>query len=308
MSRRLPPLNALRAFEAAARHGGFTRAAEELGVTPAAVSHQVKGLEDVLGLCLFRRLPRGLELTEEGQAYLPDLSRGFDRLARAGERLREGGLAGRLTVSVLPSFCANWLAPRLPDFQAACPEVHLRMLSENRFADFNRDGIDMAIRYGRGIYPGLRAIPFLAEEVFPVCAPSLLNGALPLRGLADLRHHTLLRSIDETAGEPWLYWRLWLAAEGIEGVAPDGGIGFTDGSALVQACLAGVGVALGRTALVEDHLRTGRLVRPFAGLSRPADFSYFAVAPAANLENPRVACFIDWLRAAGVPACLADGG
>jgi LysR family glycine cleavage system transcriptional activator len=307
MRRRLPPLNALRAFETAARHGGFTQAAKELGVTPAAVSHQVKSLEDILGVALFRRLPRGLDLTDAGRAYLPALTRGFDRLAQAGERLREGGLAGRLTVSVLPSFCAGWLAPRLVDFQAQCPEVGLGLVSDSGFADFGKGEVDLAIRYGRGVYPGLRAIRVLAEEVFPICAPSLLNGPAPLRTLADLRHHTLLRNVDVLSGEAWLYWRTWLAAEEVEDVDPDSGLGFTEGSAMYAACLAGAGVAIGRAALVEAHLRPGRLVRPFAGLTRPADFSYFAVLPPANMENPRVQAFVDWLRTAGgIP--VDDGG
>ncbi|MCF8499388.1 MAG: transcriptional regulator GcvA [Rhodospirillum sp.] len=299
MNRRLPPLNALRAFETAARHGGFTKAAEELGVTPAAVSHQVKALEDILGVPLFRRLSRGLDLTDAGRAYLPALTRGFDRLARAGERLREGGLAGRLTVSILPSLCAGWLAPRLVDFQGLCPEVGLSLVSDPGLVSFGRGDVDMAIRYGRGIYPGLRSIRILGEEIFPVCAPSLLNGERPLRTLPDLRHHTILRNVDVLSGEAWLYWRNWLAVAGVDDVDPESGLGFTEGSAMYAACLAGAGVAIGRAALVESDLRSGRLVRPFAGLSRPADFSYFAVMPPANLENPRVAAFVDWLRVAG---------
>ncbi len=297
--RRLPPLNALRAFEAAARHGGFAAAARELGVTAAAVSHQVKSLEEILGVTLFRRLARGLEPTDAGRAYLPELTRGFDRLARAGERLKGGSMAGRLVVSVLPSFCANWLAPRLPAFKALCPEVAVQVHSDPAQADFSRGGVDMAIRYGRGHYPGLRAIKVLEEQVFPVCAPALLNGPRPLRRLEDLRHHHLLRNVDVLPGEPWLYWRSWLVSAGLDDIDPDRGMGFTDGSAMVRACVAGAGVAIGRTALVESLLADGRLVRPFAALSRPGDFAYFAVLPPAALENPRVASFVDWLREVG---------
>jgi LysR family glycine cleavage system transcriptional activator len=301
MVRRLPPLNALRAFEAAARHGGFTGAARELNVTSAAISHQVKGLEDFLGLALFERRPRGLELTDAGRSDLPELTAGFDQLARAGENLRGGDLAGRLVVSVLPSFCAGWLAPRIGDFNARHPDIRLDLRSEARNTDFEAEDVDLGLRYGRGRYPGLKAIPVLREDVFPICAPALLTGSLPLRGFEDLRHHVLLHDPAAMPDEPWNQWATWLDLAGAEGPDLDRGHGFTDTSAMIAACVAGLGVGIGRSALVAEHLRTGRLVRPFA-ISRPADYSYWAVLPPRSLENAKALAFLDWILATAGPA------
>ncbi len=294
MVRRLPPLNALRAFEAAARHGGFTGAAKELHVTPAAVSHQVKGLEEFLGQPLFHRLPRGLELTEAGRSYLPELTAGFDQLARAADCLRGGDLAGRLVVSVLPSFCAGWLAPRIGDFNARYPEIRLELLSQNRNTDFETEDVDMGLRYGRGVYPGLEVVRVLEEEVFPICSPALMTGALPLRGFEDLRHHVLLHDPASLPDEPWNQWNTWLDWAGVDGPDLDRGHGFTDTTAMISACVAGLGVGIGRSALVRGHLRAGRLVRPFT-VSRPADYAYWAAFLPKTRENPKAMAFLDWV-------------
>ncbi|ABC23015.1 transcriptional regulator GcvA [Rhodospirillum rubrum] len=294
MVRRLPPLNALRAFEAAARHGGFTGAARELHVTPAAVSHQVKGLEDALGVSLFHRLAKGLELTAAGRAYLPELTAGFDQLARASERLKRGALVGRLTVSVLPSFAAGWLAPRLASFLRRYPDILLDLRSTPRTVDFIRERVDLGIRYGGGIYPGLASYRILEEEVFPICAPALLNGPVPLRGFADLRHHVLLHDPGILPGEPWTGWEPWLAEAGVTDIDLEAGHGFTESIAMIHACVAGLGVGIGRSGLVTELLRSGRLVRPFP-VSRPADFSYWVVVPPPSQTNPKAAAFIGWL-------------
>lgn len=299
MVRRLPPLNALRAFEAAARHLNYGKAAEELFVTPAAISHQVKALEDHVGVALFRRLPRGLALTDAGRAYLPELTEGLDRLSAATQRLPRDGLAGRLTVTVLPSFAYGWLVPRLKNFTRRYPDIDVLLRCEIRSVDFGTEDIDVGIRYGPNpaeMSGGmLHAVFLLDEEVFPVCAPSLINSARPLRKPEDLVHHTLLHDADIRAGEPWLGWPQWLRALGVEGrMDAERGPRFTDATTMILAAALGQGVAIGRSAILHDHLTSGRLVRRF-DLIRPADFSYWLVCSPQRRSEPKIAIFIDWL-------------
>jgi LysR family transcriptional regulator, glycine cleavage system transcriptional activator len=306
MAVRLPPLNSLRAFEAAARHASFVKAAAELHVTPAAVSHQVKALEDHLGATLFKRLPRGLVLTEQGRACLPDLSKGFAHLVRAVQEAGAPGLRGPLPVSVMPSFAALWLVPRLQSFFDAYPDIELRVHADTRVVDFAREDVDLAVRHGRGDYPGLSCRFLLREEVFPVCAPSLLNRPHPLRRLDDLRHHTLLHDIN-VGTERSLSWRHWLGDAGVSGVDSERGPKFSDSIMLTEAAVRGQGVALGRTALVADHLASGRLVRPLP-LSRVADYAYYVVMPDANTGLPRVRAFVQWLEEQVAAGKAALGG
>lgn len=294
MSRRLPPLGALRAFEAAARHESFAKAADELAVTPAAISQQIRQLEAELGIELFRRLPRGLVLTQAGRSALPELGKGFAHLARAVEGVRGGSLVGPLVVSVIPSFAGRWLVPRLGGFIAAYPEIEITVRSELRSIDFAREDVDVGIRYGKGIYPGLETRLLLTEEVFPVCAPSLLAGERPLKKLDDLRHQRLLHDRQLSGEEPSLHWRHWLRDAGVAGWDFDRGPGFTDALMMFSACERGLGVALGRSGLCADELANGRLVRPFPH-SRPADYAYYAVVPAGHAEAPRVRAFLAWL-------------
>lgn len=289
MSRRLPPLNALRAFEAAARHLSFTRAAEELHVTPAAISHQVKALEEHLGVKLFRRLNRALLLTDAGQACLPGLKEGFDRLAEVTERVRAQDRAGPLTVSVLPSFAARWLVPRLGRFVAAHPDIEVRLVASDALADFARDEADVAVRYGGGAWPELRADRLFTEDIFPVCSPVLLAGPHPLRTPADLCHHTLLH--DQDLREDW---RMWLLAAGVSGLDPARGPSFSHTSLLLQAAADGQGVALGRSVLVADDVAAGRLARPF-DISLPAGFAYYVVYPERAADRPNIQALRDWL-------------
>lgn len=290
---RLPPLNSLRAFEVAARRGGFVGAAEELNVTPAAVSHQVKTLESYLEVALFRRLPRGLELTEAGRELLPQLSRGFDHVARAVGSLSRGTLGGKLTINVAPSLAVLWLAPRLGSFIKAFPEIRVRLLALATPPDLALGEADLRIPYGSGVYPGLRAEFLMRESIFPVCSPSLLN-RVPLRRLSDLRRHTLLHDVDVGEGEPTMTWRRWLRDAGLDRDVSGEGIEFGDSVLLTQAVVEGQGVALGRSSLVRAHLRSGRLVRPL-GISRPADFAYYTVTTHAGAEKPRVQAFLRWL-------------
>jgi len=290
MARRLPPLNALRAFEAAARHLSFTRAAAELHVTQAAISHQVKALEEQLGRKLFRRLNRALLLTDDGQAYLPSVSRAFTLLNDATNDLLTKQSPGPLTVSALPSFTARWLVPRLGRFYKIWPDIDLRIDPSAQLTDFADGDVNVCIRYGRGKYPGLRADWLMTEDIFPVCSPALLDDPHPIREPRDLEHQVLLH--DDGHGD----WRTWLLAAGVEMVNPMRGPIFTDSGMLIQAAMGGQGVALARGVLAADELAAGRLVRPFT-LSLPTEYAYYLVYPEASAEQPKIAAFRDWLLA-----------
>jgi LysR family transcriptional regulator, glycine cleavage system transcriptional activator len=290
-ARALPPLNALRAFEAAARHLSFQRAAAELHVTPAAVSHQVRALEGQLGLTLFARLHRSLALTNAGARYLPALTGAFDALDAATRALRPRARAQRLVLSVVPSFGANWLVPRLGAFRARHPKIDLVVLASSELVDFEREAVDVGIRFGRGGYPRLRTDLLFAEEYFPVASPKLVRGRRALRTPADLRGHTLLHDESHEA------WRAWLDGAGAKGVDPERGVVFSDSSQLVAAAAAGHGVALARKLLAAPHLRAGTLVRPFPG-SVPAEFAYYVVCAESRAEEPAIRAFRVWALAA----------
>ncbi len=292
MVRRLPPLNALRAFEAAARHLSFTRASQELNVTQAAISHQVKALEERLGVPLFRRLNRRLLLTDAGQDYLPAVRDAFDRIAEATDRLDARDSVGALTVTVLASFAAKWLVPRLGRFREAHPDIDVRIAPSAHLTDFSREDVDLALRYGRGEWPGLRADRLMSEDIFPICSPQLLEGPHAIRSPADLRHHTLLH--DEGHGD----WRVWLLSAGVEDVDPTRGPVFTDSGMVVQAAAEGQGVALGRSALYAADLDAGRVVKPF-DIRLPVEFAYYVVCPTAIADRPKIAAFRDWVLAEG---------
>lgn len=296
MDRRLPPLNALRAFEAAARHLSFSKAAEELHVTPAAISHQISALESFYGVQLFRRLTRALLLTEAGQSALPALREGFDRLAEGAERLRAHQKGGPLTVSVAPSFAAKWLVPRLHRFQQAHPDIELRIDANDYVVDFARDNVDVGLRYGRGNYPGLRVDRLLAEEVSPVCSPRLMQGPHPLRTPDDLRHHVLLHVDWKVMSEAAPSWRMWLLAAGVRDVDGSRGPRFTLESMAMQAAIEGQGVALTSLVLAADDIRAGRLIRPFhIAVDGMDSFAYFVVAPEWKAEQPKVKAFRQWV-------------
>ena len=291
MSRRLPPLTALRAFEAAARLLSFTRAATELHVTQAAVSHQIKSLESFLGLKLFLRQNRALKLTSEGQEYLPAVNRAFDGIAEATRRLLARDARGTLTVSVLPSFAARWLVSRLGRFREQWPDISLRIAPSADLVDFSRDEVDVGIRYGKGRYPGLYSCKLMTEDLFPVCSPALLaRKHPPLREPRDLEHFTLLH--DDSFGD----WRTWLLAAEVDDVDPTRGTIYHDAGMLLQAAVAGQGVAIARGVLAADYLQEGRLVRPFE-LSLPGDYAYYFVCPSSSVEAPKVRAFRDWLLA-----------
>jgi LysR family glycine cleavage system transcriptional activator len=296
MARNLPPLNSLRAFETAARHLSFTKAAEELHVTPAAISHQIKALEEQMGVPLFRRLTRALRLTEAGQAALPSLRDGFDKLADGVDLLRAHDESGAITVSLDPSFAAKWLVPRLDRFRAAHPDLDVRLDATDKLADFQRDNVDLAIRYGGGNYPGLEVERLLSEEIFPVCSPKLLEGPAPLAQPGDLRHHTLIHlewgSEDVTAPT----WRMWLLAAGVHDIDFTRGPVFSMTSLALQAAIEGQGVALASSFLVADDLAADRLVVPFdLSVCDPLDFAYHIVVPKRTADLPKVVAFKTWL-------------
>ena len=292
MGRRLPPLNGLRAFEAAARHLSFTKAAEELFVTQAAISHQVKGLEEHLGAALFRRVNRGLILTDHGQSLLPVLRDSFDAIASATERLTARDRTGHLTVTTMPSFAAAWLVPRLGRFRAQHPDIDIRLAPDERLVDFMREDVDIGVRYGRGHWANLVADRFMTEDVFAVCSPELVAGKHPLKCPDDLRHHTLLHDDIETD------WRRWLVAAGVKGVDPSRGTTFNNSSMVVQAAVAGQGVALARSAIASSDLAAGRLVRPFK-LRLPVEAAYYIVYPPAYAQRNKVVAFREWLKVEG---------
>lgn len=296
MRRRLPPLNALRAFEAAARHGSFALAAAELGVTAAAISQQVKALEEQLQVPLFRRQARGLTLTDAGRAYMPGLSDALDRMAAATARLREGGETGLVTVTTLASFAAGWLVPRLWHFRGLYPGIDLRIDTSRRLVDFAREDVDIAIRFGPGPFKGLEALPLMTEDVFPVASPALLHSGPPLHRFEDLAHHQLLHDVDAQPTQPWLSWPAWFERAGLSSALAERGLQFTDSHVLMAAAVAGQGIALGRAPHLGEHLAKGRLVRLLDD-SWTADWRYWIVAPAAQLKRPLVQALVSWLQA-----------
>jgi len=300
MNRRDLQLNALRAFEAAGRHLSFTRAAEELSVTHAAISHHVKALEDALGTALFERRNRRVVLTEAGQVLLPVMSESLDRVAETLDGLGTGPRA--LTVTLTPSFASRWLIPRLGRFRAKHPEIDVRLAPSLRFVDLAHEDCDMAVRCGDGNWPGLVVEHLLAITMTPVCSPALIAGPAPLRAPADLAHHTLIHA---DVGEARIgdEWRLWLDGAGVTGIEPTGGLALHDPAMALQAALDGLGVAVGYTVLAAADLATGRLVAPFAA-AVDHDFTYYIVYPKTAATPPNIAAFRDWLvaEATGDPA------
>jgi LysR family glycine cleavage system transcriptional activator len=294
MARDLPPLNPLRAFEAAGRHLSLTRAAGELHVTTAAVSHQVRGLEHYLGVKLFRRVGNTLLLTDAGQACLPALSEGFDRLAEAIERLEAHDARGPLQLSVAPAFASKWLIPRLERFDAAHPEIDVRISASLEVVDFDRAGFDAAIRLGRGSYPDLEVHELFAESVVPMCAPGLMEGSHPLRRPRDLRHHVLLHDdslrFDKAAPD----WPTWLRAARGKDVDASRGPHFSHPDHAMQAAMDGAGVVLGWRTLAAADLAAGRLVIPF-DVTLPMDLAFFFVCPQVTAQRSKVVAFRDWL-------------
>jgi len=290
MRRSLPPLNALRAFETAARHMSISVAANELRVTPAAVSHQIRILEDHVGLPLFMRNGRGLALTDAGAAGLRDLREGFARLCAAMDAIDSLGEAGVLSVSVAPSFAAKWLLPRLGSFQSAHAEIDVHVSASMQLVDFVKDGVDIAIRYGAGRYSDVAV-----ESVVPVCSPEFLREHGPFYAPSDLVEATLLHDDSPDNDPSCPNWEMWLSAAGAKHIDAAREPRFNQSSLVIEAAILGRGVGLAKTALAARDLRQGRLVQPFLSQVK-VDFAYYIVAPRAKLNLPKVSHFIDWLR------------
>ena len=301
MARRLPPLNALRAFEAVARHLSITGAAEELGVTPGAVSQSVKSLEDYLGKTLLSRTSRGLVLNDAAAAALPSLSEGFDRLAEASQRLAGAERGGRLTISVAPSFAQKWLAPRLIDFGAAHGDIDVQIQSSMGLANFEAEGVDLAIRYGAGRWPAVESKLLLREEVTPVCAPAV---AAEITSPDDLARFTLIHDDSNLNDESCPDWPMWLKAAGAKGVDAARGPRFNQSSLAIEAAASGRGVTLAKRALAQADLDAGRLAAPFS-TSTPIEFAYWIVHPPGRARSKAARSFIAWALAEAEKYALA---
>ncbi|MBJ7313348.1 transcriptional regulator GcvA [Rugamonas sp. CCM 8940] len=285
---RLPNFSALRAFEAAARHQNFSRAAEELHLTHGAISHQVRALEEELGLPLFVRNGRHVKVTADGLRFAQVLGRSFAEIAAAAEALRPGSAgARRLTVSSIPSFAARWLAPRLGRFIERHPEVEVVLQSSGQLQDLARDGVDVGIRFGRGHYPGMLVERLMGDIYFPVVSPHYRGGALPATP-AELEQASLLRSV-----EPWAPW---LQAAGLALAEPSGGVMFEDLSMLIRSAVDGDGVALVRRVVAMQELASGQLLRLFE-LAVPCAEQYYFVSPPTAAHKPQVQAFRAWLLA-----------
>jgi len=288
MFRKFPPLKSLRAFEAAGRHLSFTRAADELFVTQAAVSHQIKALEDFIGVPLFIRLNRKLLLTDEGQNYWPKIRDIFESLTAATEQIKSQVAGGPLTVSVVPTFATSWLVPRLSRFSNIYPDIEVRLKASDDLVDFLREDIDVAIYYEKGNYPGLHSVTLLNERLTPLCAPSLLEGDNPLSSPEDLKRHNLLHDFNTQD------WQRWLKLAGVKGVDLNRGSIFSHTSMVLQAAMFGQGIAMGHFVLSQAEVLSGRLVQPFE-MMMDSDFSYDVVCPMESAQRPKIKAFMDWL-------------
>jgi LysR family transcriptional regulator, glycine cleavage system transcriptional activator len=290
MSRQLPPLNALRAFEAAARSESFTRAAEELHVTQGAVSHQVKLLEATLGIKLFSRERQRLVITDAGREYLNVVRDALDRIAAGTERVLQRQNSRVLTVSTSPDFAAKWLVYRLGRFAEAHPGIDLRVSATMHHIDFVREEFDVAIRHGDGNWAGLDAVRLCTEQLFPVCNPKLMSGRNRITKPSDLLKSPLLH-LDDNKN-----WSQWFDAAGVAAPELPHGLTLNRASMLIDAAVDGQGVALARTALAAWDLINGRLIRPF-DLSLKLSKTYWIVCPKAVAMKPKIVTFRDWLLA-----------
>ncbi len=288
--RRLPSLKALRAFEAGARHLSFTQAAEELSVTQTAISHQVRQLEDNLGVKLFDRRPRELTLTPAGSTLYPVLAEAFDRINETVARIRSRPESRPLSVSLTPTFGSRWLAQRLGRFWREHPDVDLRLHHSVQLVDLRREDVDMAVRWGRGDWVGLISERLMRAQATPLCSPALSNGPKPLRSPSDLKHHTLIHQKD------YQEWTEWLAAAGVKDVNGQRGPVIDDANAIIQSAMEGHGVMIGIPQVLSDELASGKLVAPFEARPDPA-FAYYVVYPPGGMDRPETRAFRDFLMA-----------
>lgn len=287
--RPLPPLNALRAFEATARLSTLAAAAAELNVTPSAVSHQIRTLEETLGVKLFRRANRRLSLTTDGRALLPGLSDGFRRLTAAVAELETNQREGTLTISMLSTLAMRWFMPRLPRFHREHPEIDVRISTTTRTVDLEREDIDIAIRHGHGDWPDVRSEKLFQLETLPVCSPELPRAAAPLDSPRDIRHHVLLRA-DARPDD----WRHWLDSVGEPNLKPSRELTFDTTDFALAAAIRGLGIAIADRHIIHDDLEAGRLIAPFQA-SIAHDSGYYLVYPHERGRHPKSIAFREWL-------------
>jgi LysR family glycine cleavage system transcriptional activator len=291
---RLPPLKSLQAFESAARQLSFSLAAQELSVTPGAISQQIRLLEDFLEIRLFQRLNRTILLTDAGQLLLPETRKGFEHLRNAVNRVRKRVDGGPLTITSAPSFVSKWLIPRLSRFKALNPEIDVRIDTSDRLVDFSREDIDVGIRFGDGVYAELETVFLFAFDLIPVCSPDLLGGKSQLKMVADLKNFTLLHSNYSDLDPGWPNWEMWLKVVGAEDVDSTHGIFFNQSDQLFQAALDGQGVALLANVMADPEIAAGRLVQPFS-TRLPVKFNYHLVTSPHKAGLAKVIAFRHWI-------------
>ena len=294
MSQKLPPLNALRAFEASGRLLSMSAAAEELSVTPAAISHQIKALEEYFGVPLFHRSVRSIRLSDAGAALLPGLTQGLELWVQACQNVGAADESAPLIISSSPVFAGKWLVSRLTEFNALHPEINVRLDGTLSVVNFSNSDVDAAIRFGIGPYPHLHAEKLANEDVVPICSPALMEGPNPLLKPEDLAHHTLLHIDWDSAANTQPDWAMWLKTAGVEGVDTTKGLVVTSDALTIEAALNGGGVGLISEFLVRPELESGRLIKPFE-LDLPSNHWYWFVCPPENLERPKVRKFRNWL-------------
>jgi LysR family transcriptional regulator, glycine cleavage system transcriptional activator len=292
MKRTHLPLNGLRVFEAAARHLSFTRAADELAVTPAAVGQHIRALEDVLGVVLFKRSARSLDLTPEAERALPALRNGFEHFEEAVRVMQQAQASSVLTISVPPSFAAKWLVPRLDKYTSSRPHMQIRVLAQERLADFAGENLDMAVRYGAGDYADLQVEKLMAEDVAAMAAPEI---AAQIASPQDLVSAVLIHDDSSLDDSDAPTWNNWLKAAGVSHDGAERGLRFNLSSLVIEAAATGKGVALVKQALADGEVQSGRLVRLFNS-SEKAKFAYWMVAPAPQWRQKKVQEFVTWLR------------
>ena len=296
MAYRLPSLNSLRAFEAAARLMSFQKAAEELFVTPSALSYQIRQLEDHVEQPLFLRLNRAVKLTEAGEQLYPGVHDGFESFQRAVRQLMRSNQSNVLVVSSGPAFAAKWLAPRVYKFVDAHPEIELRIAANLKLVDFNIDEVDVALRFGEGVYPGLHVDPLFDEVALPLVSPALIERFGGTFGRAEMEKVTLLHDDSTSFMTEVVGWNTWLEKEGLDHIDGSKGPRFNHADHGLDAAIDGAGIVLGRLSLAMRDIRSGRLVAPFDTYVK-ASAGFHFVAPPASMDRPHVATFRDWLRA-----------
>ena len=297
MALHIPGTSALKVFDAASRHLNFSRAAAELGLTPAAVSHQIKETEDHLGMALFIRNSRSIRLTEAGVVFHEAAVEALDGLARAVIRAKKlaRGIA-QLKLTMDGTFASKWMVPRLDRFRSQCPGIDLRFDISSDLRDFDQDDVDVAIRFGTGRYPGIATHRLFDNVIFPVCSPRLLKSGPPLEKPSDLLKHTLVHIEWSRQGVTWPNWRMWMAAAGVEDFDDSRCLLFTDSSFVIQAAVEGNVVALCDFSMVANDLSEGRLVRPFdLGIKVTPEYAYHLAYPAVAADDLRIAAFRDWI-------------